>query len=354
MGTLLPFVGMVIVILAQVSTAVVTKAAMSRGVNKYVIIVYSNVLSTLVLLPCSYVFHRSVRLPLSSSILWRFFLLALVGCVSQICGYAGIDYSSPTLSTAMLNLTPAFTFILTVTFRMEKLDWRSRSSQAKTLGTLISIAGAFVATFYKGPAVIGTQSITISAHLLVFSPQFKWVLGAFLLATEALMMSAWYILQTMILKKFPAILTVIFYLSFFTTIISAVYSLILVEDTSAWKLRLDIGLIAVLHSALVGTVLRCTLCAWCISKAGPLYVSMFKPLGIIFAVVMGVLFLGDALCVGSMVGAIIIVTGFYAVMWGKANEEEKSREESGLGTSTLSSEKVPLLQNRIEEKNSSV
>ena len=35
----------------------------------------------------------------------------------QALGYAGILYSSPTLATAILNLIPAFTFILAVTFR---------------------------------------------------------------------------------------------------------------------------------------------------------------------------------------------------------------------------------------------
>lgn len=35
----------------------------------------------------------------------------------QAFGYAGILYSSPTLATAILNLIPAFTFILAVTFR---------------------------------------------------------------------------------------------------------------------------------------------------------------------------------------------------------------------------------------------
>jgi hypothetical protein len=35
----------------------------------------------------------------------------------QLCGYKGIDYSSPTLASAIGNLSPAFTFILAVIFR---------------------------------------------------------------------------------------------------------------------------------------------------------------------------------------------------------------------------------------------
>ncbi|XWS63634.1 hypothetical protein CRYUN_Cryun06bG0117700 [Craigia yunnanensis] len=328
MGTLLPFVGMVMVILAQVSGIVITKAAMSSGVNKYVLIVYSNVLSSLILLPCSFIFHRSVHIPLTSSNLYRLiFILALIGCVGQLCGYAGIQYSSPAMATAMLNLVPAFTFILAIICRMEKLEWRSTSSQAKFLGTAISITGAFVVTFYKGPIILSTQSILVLPHQLLFSPQLNWVLGGLLLAAEAFIISAWYIIQTLVLKKFPAVLTVMFYFCFFNAILSTIYSLFLVRDPSAWKIRPDIGLVAILCTAIVGTTFRISLCSWCLWKVGPLYVSMFKPLAIIFAAVMDIVFLGDALSLGSVIGTIIIVTGFYAVLWGKA-EEEKMSEES--------------------------
>lgn len=36
---------------------------------------------------------------------------------SQIMGYTGINYSSPTLASAISNLTPAFTFVLAIIFR---------------------------------------------------------------------------------------------------------------------------------------------------------------------------------------------------------------------------------------------
>lgn len=34
-------------------------------------------------------------------------------------GYTGINYSSPTLASAISNLTPAFTFLLAVVFRFD-------------------------------------------------------------------------------------------------------------------------------------------------------------------------------------------------------------------------------------------
>ncbi|XVE92476.1 hypothetical protein REPUB_Repub01dG0100400 [Reevesia pubescens] len=259
------------------------------------------------------------------------------------------------MATAMLNLVPAFTFILAITCRMEKLEWRSTSSQAKVLGTIISITGAFVVTFYKGPTILSlsTQSLVVLPLQLLSSPQLNWVLGGLLLAAEAFINSAWYIIQTLVLKKFPAVFTVMFYLCFFNAILSTIYSLILVRDPSAWKLRPDIGLLAILYSAIVATTFRISLCSWCLWKVGPLYVSMFKPLAIIFAAVMGIVFLGDALSLGSLIGAIIIVGGFYAVLWGKANEE-KTSVESGVKSFRSSSLKVPLLQNRTEDTRSSV
>jgi hypothetical protein len=36
-------------------------------------------------------------------------------------------------------------------FRMENVDWKSYSTLAKSMGTIVSIGGAFIVTCYKGP-----------------------------------------------------------------------------------------------------------------------------------------------------------------------------------------------------------
>ncbi|KAK4845471.1 hypothetical protein QYF36_005535 [Acer negundo] len=66
-----------------------------------------------------------------------------------------------------------------------------------------------------------------------------------------------------------------------------------------------------------------------IAEKGPVYVAMFKPLSIAIEVTMGVMFLGDTLHLGSVIGAIIISLGFYTVMWGKAKEEIAEDNEVG-------------------------
>ncbi|XP_030520891.1 WAT1-related protein At5g40240-like [Rhodamnia argentea] len=347
----LPFVGMIMVVLAQASYMVVVKMAMSDGINKFIMVFYSNALSSLVLLPCPLIISRRSGScpPLTFAVLGKIFLLALFGLASQMSGYVGIDYSSPVLGTAMMNLIPAFTFILAIISRMEKVNWKSSSSQAKLVGTIASILGAFIVTLYKGPPILLSSSPPSSIqprHLLfLLSRRSNWILGGFLLAAEAFLISLWYIGQAFILRDYPVVLNLMFYLMFFLTILSGLLSLVTVREPQSWILKVDVGLIAILYSALVAGVFRVTLCTWCLKKTGPVYVSMFKPLGIVFAVGLGFIFLGEMLHLGSLIGVIVIVMGFYVVMWGKSKEEEKTIEGSGVGGSLASSShKIPLLQ----------
>nr|XP_028952209.1 WAT1-related protein At5g40240-like isoform X4 [Malus domestica] len=259
----LPFIGMVIAMMVQTGSMVVNKAAMSKGTNAYIIVVYANAVSALILLPSALIFHRSERPPLTFSILCKIFLLAL--------------------------------------FWMERVYWRSSSSQAKVLGTIVSITGAFVVTFYKGLPIIRLSSSLASLlnQLILSSSKSNWILGGFFLAADALSTSLWYILQATIVKKYPAIVFIVFFQCLFATMQSAAFTLIAVRGASAWEIRLDVGIIAILYTGIVSTVLRYSLVTWCVKKAGAFYCSMFKPLGIIFGVIMGVIFLGDSVYLGS-------------------------------------------------------
>ncbi|RDX95012.1 WAT1-related protein, partial [Mucuna pruriens] len=281
-GNLLPFGGMVMAVLAQSGSMVVIKLAMADGVNK------------------------------SSG---------------QIMAYVGIELSSPTLASAMLNLIPAFTFVLALIFRMEEVDWRNSSSQAKMLGTIVSIGGAFIVILYKGPTILKTYS----SNKLQLSPQLNWILGGIFCVGDSLASVA---------KKYPAVTVIVFFQILFSTIQCAVFALFAVRDRREWELKFDLGLMAILYQAIAATLIRYILCTWCVLKAGPLFCAMFKPVAIVFTVFMGSIFLGDGLGLGSLIGAVIIVVGFYAVLWGKYREENKIENLES------SCHNVPLLQNR--------
>ncbi|KAF3437077.1 hypothetical protein FNV43_RR19830 [Rhamnella rubrinervis] len=59
-------------------------------------------------------------------------------------------------------------------------------------------------------------------------------------------------------------------------------------------------------------------------KKGPLFVVLFAGLGIAIAAIMDAMLLGDTLYVGSVIGAVVIVIGFYGVMWAQWNSTEES------------------------------
>ncbi|KAL0421334.1 UNVERIFIED_CONTAM: WAT1-related protein, partial [Sesamum latifolium] len=193
-------------------------------------------------------------------------------CCADIVGYAGLNYSSPTLTSAMANLVPAFTYILAIIFRMEEVHLRKLSTISKLLGTLVSISGAFIVTFYKGPAIIGTTLTSGSSTLLHLQQTQNWVLGGLFTACACLLTASWCILQ-----------------------------------------------------AIINIAYRLYVTAWCLWRTGPLFVALFKPLTIVIAIVIGVIFMKDILYLGSLIGALVLIIGFYAVMWGKAKEGENNR-----------------------------
>ncbi|KAA8533116.1 hypothetical protein F0562_033351 [Nyssa sinensis] len=338
----LPYVGMVISEVSQVGLLIAGKKAMSTGMTTFTFVCYSNALASLILLPSSFLIQRSARPPLTFSVICAFFLLGLLGCLVQVIGYAGVQYVPASFASAMLNLIPAFTFILAIIFRMEKLDCGSSSTRAKTVGTIVSIAGALVVTIYKGPQILMTLSHSQSPfeHLLI--QQYNFVIGGLLFTVDCAVASVFIIAQALILKKCPAELTILSFYCFFVAILSAVFSLIVEKDLSSWSLLPKTRMIAILYSGVFGSAFQVGIGIWCLRRTGPLFVAMFHPLGIVIAAAMGIIFLGDTFYLGSLVGSIVIVIGFYAVMWGKKKERTMAGESL-----ESTSERTPLLQNNV-------
>ncbi|XP_028051589.1 WAT1-related protein At3g28050-like isoform X5 [Camellia sinensis] len=302
----------------EVGLNTISKAAMRRGMNNFIFNAYSTILGVLFLLPLTFFFHRMTSPPpqLTLSIFCKICLLGAIGYCVQMFMFIGIGYSSPTTASAMSNLTPAYTFILALIFRhivfdefytmtaqiiktdpwMEKLDMKSKSSVAKCIGTIISILGAFTVTYYKGPPIIfNSTSSASSSHEVL---QSDWVIGGFLLAASTFLVSVLFIVQGIFMVSF-----------------------------------------------------RNTVQTWVVRKKGPVFVTMFKPLGMLIALAMGISFLGDTLYFGSVSGGVIIALGVYSVLWGKVEEEKAVENTNGEHTSftSTSDNKLPLLQKKSME-----
>ncbi|THG23241.1 hypothetical protein TEA_026199 [Camellia sinensis var. sinensis] len=312
---LVPFAAMVMVECFDVGLTTLSKGAMSRGMSHFVFVVYSNEKRGLLSLCLSSVNSSSSA------------LLGLI-TVMQNCVFTGINYSSPTLGSAMSNLIPAFTFLLAVIFRMERLDLGSTRSRVKIMGTLVSISGALIVTLYKGTPIgsLPVQSPSLSSQdspFKMLATESNWVLGGLFLATASLSVSIWNTSQAAILKGYPSELTIVAFYCLFGTIQCAVLTLFAERNNpNAWKLSPDIELISVIYS----------------------------PISIAIAAILGVIFLGDTLYVGSIIGAIVIVMGFYGVIWAQSKEEEKAIngvDDDGLpsvSSSDKHKDKTPLLQ----------
>ncbi|KAL1538596.1 WAT1-related protein-like protein isoform X2 [Salvia divinorum] len=318
-----PFAAMVSLQCINVGLNTLFKVAANGGMSRHVFIAYAYGVAALILLPAPFFSRRSGSLPpLNLSILAKFFVLGVIGYSSQLMGFTGINYGSPTLASAISNLSPAFTFVLAVIFRMEKVVLSSTRSWAKLVGAVVSISGAFVVTFYKGPIIINASVSTLLPQYPVFdSTRSDWILGSLFLTVEYILSPIWCIFLTHIMKEFPSSLTIIFFYSSSVSLLAALVGIFVEPDSSKWIIRPNIALVSIVCSGVLNGCISNSVDSWLLHLRGPVYVAMFKPLQIAIAAAMGVIILGDTLYLGSMIGAVIIVTGFYTVMWGKAKEE---------------------------------
>jgi hypothetical protein len=78
---------------------------------------------------------------------------------------------------------------------MEKLAAKSRSSNAKVIGSIVSIAGAFVLTFYKGPSIMNSSLSLHQPIGFLKSVDSSWAIAGILLTVDYFLVSLWYILQ---------------------------------------------------------------------------------------------------------------------------------------------------------------
>ncbi|KAJ8439514.1 hypothetical protein Cgig2_007031 [Carnegiea gigantea] len=305
--------------LMDVSCNTLSKAAMAKGMSNYIFTTYTHAIGLFLLLPFAFLFH-----------------------------------SSPTLASAMNNLSPAFTFIVAIISRMEILNLRAHSSLLKLIGTLVSISGAFIVTFYQGlPITVFPPSPTeasLSLRNILQSDQPNWVLGGFFLATSSIFLSLSFVVKTWVARDFRSEVLITIISFFFETIVAALITLVAERDNpSVWVPTGGIVLIAITFGALEVAVVN-TVQTWACGKEGPLFVAMFKPLQMILAVIMGVSFLHDVLHLGSVIGGTTIAIGFYTVMKGKAEEETRKEgaEENRLiySSETSADHKVPLLKDK--------
>ncbi|MCL7026535.1 hypothetical protein MKW94_018082 [Papaver nudicaule] len=337
----IPGLAMVLMEGITVGLTIMTKTVMARGMSPFVFIAYTNVASSILLLPSFFFFHRPRESFFNLSLLSKFFFLGLIGVtLAQNFAFMGLNYSSPIVVATMANQLPGFSFLFSIVLRFGQVEFNRPSTRAKSIGTMVSMAGAVFVAVYKGPA-LWKPALTISSSLppwplFIFgSTPESWILGCILLAGATLCASVWNIIQITTVQEFPDARTIVTLYSLFGTAQCVIISVIAERNLSAWVITDAMEISNILLSALFGSIIRSYVQGWCVRReGGPLFIAMFKPFTVFIAVSLGFLFFGHTFHFGSVIGSFIAAMGYYCSMWGQIIEGEENQ---------IGQQHVPLL-----------
>ncbi|KAJ4951600.1 hypothetical protein NE237_028432 [Protea cynaroides] len=325
-----PAMVMVLVQIIFAGVNVFYKLATKDGMNLRILVAYRYIFATIFLAPLAFFVERKNRPKLTWMVAFQAFLCGLFGgTLSQNLYLSSLTLTSMTFTAAMTNLIPALTFIMAVTLSLERLGIRTIAGKAKVVGTVIGIGGAMVLTFYKGAELnmlstnidltrgLGQGTSTTSASHVESGNR---VLGSLLALGCCFSYALWLIIQTKMSERYPCYLSSTSLMCLMGAIQSTVFALCMDRHWDQWKLGWNVRLWAVAYSGILASGLMFTIIAWGVRARGPLFVSIFNPLMLVLVAIMGCLFLGEKLHVGSLIGAALIVVGLYAVLWGKGKE----------------------------------
>ncbi|KAK6928295.1 hypothetical protein RJ641_006886 [Dillenia turbinata] len=167
------------------------------------------------------------------------------------------------------------------------------------------------------PPIILTKLQTNLTYMSLEVLESNWVIGGLLPIAEQILLPFSYIVQAQILKEYPSELVVTFFNNLFMTLVAGVIGLLAEPNPDARTCLPNVALAAILYFVSVLT-------ARTQSELAKLQLIIKSDYPIV-------------------IGTTIITTGFYAVLWGKANEGVVENCKESLEAS--SSQKTPFLEN---------
>ncbi|KAL8171214.1 hypothetical protein V2J09_023018 [Rumex salicifolius] len=167
--------------------------------------------------------------------------------------YVGMKYTTASFVTALCNILPAFTFIMAWIFRLEKVNLRKIRSQAKVLGTVVTVGGAMLMTLIKGPdlGLPWTKDGHSSHAASVVPSPHDQIKGAIMISIGCICWACFVILQAMTLQSYPAELSLTALICGAGTVQGLIVALAMERgNTSIWALHFDTKLLACVYSML--------------------------------------------------------------------------------------------------------
>ncbi|MED6119550.1 hypothetical protein PIB30_012740 [Stylosanthes scabra] len=329
-----PVVLMVVVQIANAWVNVLYKLAVNDGMSLRVVVAYRYIFATAFIAPLAYILERKTRTKMTWTILFQSFLCGLFGgALPQNLQMEALALTSVTFATAISNLVPAITFILSLSFGMERLNLRKAAGKAKIIGTLTGIGGAMLMTFYRG-----VQVNILSFHINLFNNNNNhpkshggggggglFLLGALSSFSSNASYALWLIIQAKMSRAYPYPYSSTALMCVMGAILSVTFTFCLERDLTQWKLGWNVRLLTVAYAGIVVSGIMVAVISWCVRMRGPLFVSVFSPLMLVVVAFAGSTILDENLYLGSIIGSVLIVCGLYLVLWGKSKEMVKNQ-----------------------------
>ncbi|CAN8248146.1 unnamed protein product [Cochlearia groenlandica] len=324
-GKWTPVIIMVIINSALGLGNALVKKVLDGGVNHMVIATYRLAISTVFLAPIAFFWERKTRPKLTLNILVQLFFSALVGAsLTQYFFLLGLSYTSATLSCAFISMSPAVTFVMALIFRVEKLNMKSKAGIGMVMGTLICIGGALLLTMYKGAALTKLEThhhhhpLANNKHTMMKHE--NWIVGCVLLFAGSSCFGSWMLIQSKINDKYPCQYSSTVMLSFFGTIQCALLSLIKSRDIMSWILTDKFDIMTIIYAGAVAQGICTVGTSWCIRKRGPIFTSVFTPVGLVFATLFDFSILHRQIFIGTVIGSVVVVMGLYIFLWSNSKQ----------------------------------
>ncbi|KAK8579646.1 hypothetical protein V6N13_142818 [Hibiscus sabdariffa] len=302
-----PFLAVIFLQLGLSGMSLITKFALDQGLNQHVLVVYRHAIATLLIAPFAFVFDRPT--------------------MNQNLYYTGMKYTTATFSSAMANVLPAFAFLLAWIFKVEKVNIRKVHSQAKILGTIVTVGGAMVMTLISGPMLQLPWAKSNNLLLLSTSspPHQHPIKGALMMAAGCFCCAAFIILQAITLKSYPAELSLTALICLAGTIEGSIVALAMeAGNAAAWSVHLDVKFLTAVYSGVVCSGIGYYVQGVIMKTRGPVFVTAFNPLSMVIVAILSSFILSEVLYLGRVLGAAVIVAGLYLVLWGKTKDQEPS------------------------------
>nr|KYP55168.1 Auxin-induced protein 5NG4 [Cajanus cajan] len=297
--------------------------------NRYVFVVYRNAIAALALAPFALIFERKIRPKITLPVFLQITALGFVEpVIDQGFTFLGMQYTSASFASAIMNAVPSVTFVLAVILRLERVNVKEVRSLAKVIGTLVTFSGALLMTLYKGPLIKLFYTPNATHHQDgSHSPEVvkHWVSGTLFLLLGCVAWSSFFILQNIL---WPGVLERA------------------VPDSERPVLKPERGILVSERAVLMYW--------WCVNFASGMASFICKintpivhPERAVLVSERDVLIL-DQLHLGSIIGAIIIALGLYSVVWGKGKDYSDPMPSSPTSiTKQMETQQLPITSSHI-------